>query len=237
MTPIIAPSINQTFTNDPLILDGPYAGGYLVQVTPNGNGKFTWGGTDSCVLVRDGAWVDLRLNQFISGGPITQPNGSIDFRCNTSNTPMSGHIYVHNNAGFDLEGIPTFYGAGNEDNAIFFDGSTYGAAIADGILVDGRFDSAFRMDEGGGRFNWGGTIPYNGSVVSIAAASPSAVLNRIYMVLGNSELLLGACPASSGYASVGPSIIGGNGLLIAHNCTIPGSYAQQQNGKVYADKG
>jgi hypothetical protein len=50
---------------------------------------------------------------------------------------MTGHIYVHNNAGIDLEGKPTFYGAGNNDNAIFFDGATIGAALADGYLLVG----------------------------------------------------------------------------------------------------
>jgi hypothetical protein len=42
MTPLILPTLNQTWTNDPLSLDGGYVGGYLPQLTPNGNGKFTW---------------------------------------------------------------------------------------------------------------------------------------------------------------------------------------------------
>ncbi|CCD95297.1 conserved hypothetical protein [Bradyrhizobium sp. ORS 375] len=236
LTPVIAPSINQVFDNDPLIVPGGLIGGFIVQISPNGNGRFTWSGPGACVIATDGGWIDLRLNQIVAGGPITQPDGGIDFRCNQSNTPASGHIYIHNNAGIDIEGWPVFYGAGDADNAIFFDGSTYGAASADGIFVDGRFDTVIRLDQGGGRFNIGGVIPYGKSVASVAAKSPAAFVNRLFMVLGASELLIGACPAGSGYRSLGASIVGGNGLIVSRGCPIPGGVLQTQNGKVYSSK-
>jgi hypothetical protein len=224
LTPLIRPTINRTYY-DQLSLDGGFVGGYLVQLTPNGNGKFTWQNDSFCVAVRDGAWLDLRLNQTVSGGPIDLPNGSIDFHCNALNVADTGHIYSHNNSGFDLEGKPTFYGAGANDNAIFFDGPTFGAAIADGYWLVGRFASSLRMDEGGGRFTTGGSIG--------PAPSATPFVDHLFMVLGSNQLIQSAT-TPGGYSSLGPSIVGGKGQIVGN--AGPAGYTATQGGQVTATK-
>jgi hypothetical protein len=124
-----------------------------------------------------------------------------------------------------MEGTPTFYGAGNNDNAIFFDGATIGAAAADGYLLSGRFDSSFRMDEGGGRFTIGGSIG--------PAPGAAPFVNRLFMVLGSSQLIQSAA-TPGGYSSLGPSIVGGKGQIVGN--AGPAGYTATQGGQVTATK-
>lgn len=227
---IIAPTVGQTFVEDSLQLGGQPVGSSLIVLSPNGDGPITMVNSGPCVIGADNAELYLWANKY-------GPNGRIDFYCNRSNTALSGHIYAHNNFLFDGSGTLVFHGAGSNDNAVFMDGATAGASISDGIQIAGVFDSVWRMDEGGGRFTLGCSTAGCKSVTPVADDNhqqPSA--NRMFMILGSEQLLLGGCPVNTGYASIGTSIVGGHGSLVTFGCQIPGGISTTQNGGVWATK-
>jgi hypothetical protein len=227
---VIAPTLGQTFTEDSLQLGGQPTGSNLIALAPNGDGGITLVNSGPCVIGADNAELYLWANKF-------GPNGRIDFYCNRSNTPLTGHIYAHNNFLFDGSGKLVFHGAGSNDNAIFMDGPTPGSSITDGIEIAGTFDTIWRMDEGGGRYTLGCGKPGCHSITPVLdekQVPPSA--NRMFMILGSEQLLLGGCPYSGGYASLGPSIIAGNGSLVTFGCAIPGGVITSQNGGVWPTK-
>jgi hypothetical protein len=227
---VIAPTVGQSFIEDALELGGQPTGSNLVVLAPNGDGGITLVNSGPCVVGADNAELYLWANKY-------GPNGQIDFYCNKSNTALTGHIYAHNNFLFDGSGKLVFHGSGSNDNAIFMDGPTAGASVTDGIQVAGTFDTIWRMDEGGGRYTLGCSTAGCKSVVPIAdesRAQPFA--NRMFMILGTEQLLLGGCPTDGGYASLGPSIVGGYGAIVTFGCAIPGGIIKSQGGAVWVTK-
>nr|WP_041756625.1 hypothetical protein [Bradyrhizobium sp. ORS 278] len=230
-TPIIAVSVGQEFT-DPLLLGGQATGGNLVQISPYGRGSFTWTTPGPCIVVGDNAEIDVRLNQFSA-------TSSIRFQCNRSHARDSGHIFVHNNGVLDMEGTPVFVGAGKYDNAIYFDGPTAGAALMDGFLVDGEFDSLLRMEEGGGRFR------IHGSIAPVSRpegtwypwrVSEQPRVGRMVSIHGASQLYLNGDPQLTGWGSIGTSIVSGQALLVTNGRRIPGGAKATQNGLIADSK-
>jgi hypothetical protein len=227
---VIAPTVGQSFVEDSLQLGSEPTGSNLIVLAPNGDGGITLVNSGPCVIGADNAELYLWANKY-------GPNGQIDFYCNRSNTALTGHIYAHNNFLFDGSGKLVFHGAGSNDNAIFMDGPTAGSSITDGIHIAGTFDSIWRMDEGGGRYTLGCSKPGCNSVIPVGDESrPQPFVNRMIMILGSEQLLLGGCPSDGGYASLGPSIIGGYGSIVTFGCVIPGGFVTSQGGAVWPTK-
>jgi hypothetical protein len=227
---VIAPTVGQSFVDDALQLGSQPTGSNLIVLAPNGDGGIILVNSGPCVIGADNAELYLWANKY-------GPNGQIDFYCNKSNTALTGHIYAHNNFLFDGSGKLVFHGSGSNDNAVFMDGPTAGASVTDGIRIAGTFDTIWRMDEGGGRYTLGCSTPGCNSVVPVADESrPQPFVNRMFMILGSEQLILGGCPVDGGYASLGPSIIGGYGSLVTFGCAIPGGYVTSQGGAVWPTK-
>ena len=223
--PVIAPAINQTYYNDPLVLGGQPTGGNLIQLSPDGNGSFTWMCDGPCINVGDNAELNIALTAY-------GVNGTIRFNGNRLNVAGRSHIYMHNNGLFDMSGKPTFVGNGTNDCAIFFDGPTAGAALSDGFYVENTFGDLFRMDEGGGRFTLSGEI----TPVPLPGTSIYPIVGRLFAILGTSELILSTAPAGGPWTSLGQSVVGGNANLITNGASIPGTVVATQGGVIATTK-
>lgn len=231
-TPIIAPIAGSVFIDDPLALGGQPTGGNLIQVStyvdPAAPGVVSFTiqcATGAAVIMGDNAEFNLQWNAL-------HPAGTARLQGNMSNAADNASgIYQHNNGLFDMGGICTIVGSGNKCNAIFFDGPTPGASMANGFNCEGTFDSIFRMDEGGGRYTFSGD-PH--PVLDAAGHPPFA--NRLLMILGENELILGGPISMGGWASLGPSIVGGDALLVTNGVGIPGGITTTQGGRVVPSK-
>lgn len=227
---VIAPTIGQSFVDDTLRLGGQPTGGNLVILAPNGDGDITLINKEPCIIGGDNAELYIWANKY-------GPRGQIDFYCNRSNMPMTGHIYAHNNFLLDGSGKLVFHGAGLNDNALFFDGPTPGSSITDGIHMAGTFDTIWRMDEGGGRYTLGCSTKSCSSIIPVGDESRAQPLaNRMFMIQGAEQLLLGGCPTNGGYESLGRSIISDHGTIVTFGCPIPGGYVTSESGTVLTTK-
>jgi hypothetical protein len=232
VTPILAPIAGSVFTNDPIAVGGQPTGDNLIQVStyvdpaaPAVTSFTIQCSVGAAITVGDNAELNLAWNALNSSGTaILQGNMS-------NAADSSSGIYQHNNGLFDMSGICTIVGSGLNCNAVFFDGGAPGASAANGFNCQGTFDSVWRMDEGGGRFTLSGVM----QPVNDASGHPPFA-NRLLMVLGENELIMGTTQATGGWASLGPSIVGGNGLLVTNGITIPGSVMATQGGRVVATK-
>jgi hypothetical protein len=231
MLATIAPTVGEVFENDTIGIGGQPVGANLIALSPNGNGTITLVHKGTCVISADNGELYLWADQF-------GEHGEIDFYCNTDNNPSTPQLLAHNNGMFDGSGRLVFHGAGKNDVALSFDGPTAGSSIMDGIRVAGIFDTVWKMEQGGGRFTLGCRKKDCTSIMPTADESrekPS--IGRLFMVIGSEHLRLGACPQKDGYESIGPSVVGGNGLLVKYGCFIPGTPdgvpLMSQNGKVY----
>lgn len=207
-------------TFDPVHLGGQPTGGNLITLSVWGTGAATVADVGPAISVGDNAELDIRI-----------PTGnSLIIDGNKSNAVDSGALYGHNNPIIDMEGDVTIIGHGANGSAIFFDGPCMGASIANGFKMKGRFRSAFRMDEGGGRYTLSGTVDgipdANGQLPFIDA---------MLEVFGENELILGT-PFGPHWYSVGPSRIGGDGLIVTNGVGIPGGYSCTQGGRVVVSK-
>jgi hypothetical protein len=227
----IAPTIGQTFTDDAVAIGGQPLGGNLIALSPNGNGTIKLVHAATCITAGDNGELLLWADQF-------GPQGQIELHCNRNNNPNTPQMLAHNNGVFDGSGKIVFHGSGDKDIAISFDGPTAGSSFNGGIQVAGRFDVVWRMEQGGGRFTLGCSSQDCASIEPIADESgemPS--INRLFMIIGSEQLRIGNCPRRDGYRKLGPSIVGGNGLLVKFGCFIPGTPdgvpLMTQNGKVY----
>lgn len=231
-TPIIAPIAGSVFMNDPLALGAQPTGGNLIQVStyvdpaaPSVLSFTIQCATGAAVIMGDNAEFNLAWDAL-------HPGGTARLQGNMSNAADNASgIYQHNNGLFDMSGVCTIVGSGNKCNAIFFDGPTPGASIANGFNCEGTFDSIFRMDEGGGRYTLSGD-PH--PVLDASGHAPFA--NRLLMILGENELILGGPISQGGWASLGQSIVGGDGLLVTNGNAIPGSVTTTQGGRVAVAK-
>ncbi len=87
--------------------------------------------------------------------------------------------------------------------------------------VAGTFDTIWRMNEGRGRFTLGYNTLRCSQSDAVAKSRMHPFTNRMFMILGNEQLTTGGCPQNGGYASLGSSIIGGNGIIVTMDF-IPG---------------
>lgn len=222
-TPILAVRGGQEYVNDDFLLFGNPVSDNLVQLSPWGGGVATITNDIAAITVGDNAELDIRIGYF-------DHVSNFIFQGNRLDQAQVGHIVVHNGSGvLDMEGgPPLFIGAGANDTAIFMDGPTAGAAIANGFNVQGSFECLLRMDEGGGRYTMSGMITPSGN----------PTVGSIFKILGSNQLILGG-PQSplSGYASLGPSIISGKGqIVMPPGFSIPGGYVTRQSGEVFTSK-
>lgn len=231
-TPIIAPIAGSVFINDPLALGGQPTGGNLIQVStyvdpaaPSIVSFTIQCETGAAVIMGDNAEFNLAWNALHPAGTARLQGNMVNAADNASG------IYQHNNGLFDMSGVCTIVGSGNKCNAIFFDGPTPGASMSNGFNCEGTFDTIFRMDEGGGRYTLSGD-PH--PVLDASGHMPFA--NRLLMILGENELILGGPISMGGWASLGPSIVGGNALLVTNGIGIPGGVTTTQGGRVAATK-
>jgi hypothetical protein len=227
----IAPTIGQTFTDDAVAVSGQPLGSNLIALSPNGNGKIKLVHGATCVTAGDNGELFLWADQYGS-------QGQIELHCNGANNPNTPQMLAHNNGVLDGSGRIVFYGSGDKDVAISFDGPTAGSSFNGGIQIAGRFDTVWRMEQGGGRFTLGCIAEGCASIEPIAdEAGDMPSINRLFMIIGSEQLRVGNCPRRDGYRKLGPSIVGGNGLLVKFGCFIPGTPdgvpLMTQNGKVY----
>lgn len=196
-TPIIAPTVGQSFT-DQLSLGGQPTGGNLIQLSPNGSGNVNWSNAGPCISVGDNAELDIRLNGLNAGG-------NINSTCNTSNTAGIGHWMMHNYNVIDIEGGPPIFNlAGANDNAIWCDGKGI-ATIANGIVVGGTGSYAGNLDQNC-KISWSGA-----PTIGITGAPTLAGLWRLN---GSSSIVLGGNATVAGYTSLGPSLLSGNSTFL-----------------------
>lgn len=221
--PIVAPMAGSNFVNDLFFASAQPCGGNLIQLSPYGVGTITWTCQGPCISIGDNGELDLRWNGLSTAV-------SVRLQGNTLNNPDNGTIYQHNNGLFDMEGTCTIIGSGSNTSAFFFDGPCPGAAIQDGFNIENTFGDVFRMDEGGGRFTLSGPIQH--TAPTIAA--------RLLSVLGTNELIIGGpgfiSSGSSIYLSIGPSVVGGNAVVVTNGVPITGGIIQTQGGLVTTAK-
>ena len=231
-TPILAPIAGSVFVNDPIAAGGQPTGDNLIQVStyvdpasPSVVSFTIQCATGAAAIMGDNAEFNLAWNAL-------HPAGTARLQGNMSNAADNASgVYQHNNGLFDMSGICTIVGSGNKCNAAFFDGPTPGASAANGFNCEGTFDSIWRMDEGGGRYTLSGVL----QPVNDALGHPPFA-NRLLMILGENELIMGTPQAMGGWASLGPSIVGGDGLLITNGVAIPGGVTTTQGGRVVTTK-
>jgi hypothetical protein len=231
-TPIIAPIAGSTFTDDPLGLGGQPTGGNLIQIStyvdpaaPTVVSFLSQCAVGAPIIIGDNAELNLQWNAL-------NPAGTARLKGNTSNAAdNAAGIYQHNNGLFDMGGICTIVGSGTNGSAIFFDGPCPGASIANGFNCEGTFGDVFRMDEGGGRCTLSGDL----HPVNDALGHPPFG-TRLLSILGENELILGGPISMGGWASLGPSIVGGDGLLVTNGVAIPGGVTTTQGGRVVTTK-
>lgn len=236
-TPFIAVQGGSTFANDPITLGGQPTGGNLIGLTVYGSGIATITNADDAAIIGgDNAELDIEVGQLSGGSVALFLQGNIN-----DHADRAAGIYQHNNFLFDLNlstagasGRIVIIGNGPNGSAIFYDGPTPGAAASGTIQVAGTFGDILHFDEGGGRFTLGSTIqpiphPTLGTLCSAG---------RLLTVLGTEELLLGGGPSQfpGGYASLGPSLVSGRGMLVTFGIPIAGGVSIAQDGKIFPSK-
>lgn len=229
--PTIALQAGSTFADDPINLGGQPTGGNLIGLTVYGGpGAATITNANAAAInIGDNAELDYELTA----------NTALVLRGNYNDMPgQASGIYEHNNGLWDGNLAPgstgnlVVIGNGPNTSAFFFDGPTPGASSAATIQVGGQFGDIWHMDEGGGRFTLSSTIQ------PITWNGRPCYANRLLAVLGTEQLILGGGPNQfpGGYASLGPSVVGGHALIIGNPAFIAGGITQTQFGHIYQTK-
>jgi hypothetical protein len=215
MTPVRSLAAGSVFSNDHVIASSQPLGSNLVQLSVHGTGDALVSSLDlPAVSVGDGAELDIR----IAAGSRLVLQGNMN--CHPG-VPCG--ILQHNDGLFDQEGTVLIIGSGvrnrtdgiENPSAYFYDGPTPGASIANGFQVAGCFGDIFRMDEGGGRFTLSGPID------PIMLNGQYCFADRVFAIYGTNQLISNAVVGWS-WASLGPSRVGGQAILLHSGPTIPG---------------
>lgn len=205
-TPIIAMACSQTHTVA-LSMGGIPLGTNLVQLSPDGNCSFTWSNAGAAITISDLAELDIRLNHYGSSGGMT-------CSANTSNATDTGCIYMHNDSVLDIEGATTWVPGGANDNFLYCDGAC-GFAIANGVTHSGSGTGNYYI-----YMSAGGKGTASGSFNASGSGSDTGV----FYLYGRAMLNLGG-PAGAGWASLGPTKIYANSVLVNNGVSIPGGVA------------
>ena len=189
------PIINMACTahSSPLTMGGIPLGTQLVQISPDGNCSFDWftGTSSPAITIGDLAELDLNLTYY--GG-----SGSMRCQGNSGNASFtSGCIYFHGpSTVMDMEGTPTWFPSGSNDNGIFCDGYCQ-PIIANGITQGAGSGHYVIMMSAGGKMTQSGTI----------SGSTSASISGIYWVWGNAMLIMTTANAAGAtWTSGAPSL-------------------------------
>lgn len=206
-TPLIAMALAQTHTVALQAASVPI-GTNLVQVSPDGNGTFTWQNANACIVISDGAEIDLRLNQF--GG-----SGGVTFNCNQSNAAGTGVVYMHNQTVvLDLEGGPPIWNpAGANDNFLTCDGYcqyTIANGVTQATAAGGNY--MINMQAGG-----------HGTISGAVTASASGGLSGGLMFEAGGAIINFGATGLTGWSSIGASKVLSNSTLWTNGITIPGT--------------
>ena len=211
-SPIIAMALGQTHTVA-LSMGGSPVGTNLVQLSPDGNGTFTWTNGGPSITLADEAELNLDLNYYGSSGAAT-------FGCNSSDAASTGNIYLHNQTVvLDLEGTPIWNPAGPNDNFLFCDGQCQ-FTIGNGITqaTGGGANYVINMSAGG-HGTQSGTIN--------ASASGGAV--GVYYLFGGAMLNIGTA-TGAGWSSIGTSKVFGHATVVTNGITLAGGYSVGTSG-------
>ena len=210
--PIIAMACSQTHTVA-LGMGGTPFGTNLLQLSPDGNCGFTWQKSGLCISVNDLAKLDLNLTFYGS-------SGTAAFGCNTSNTAFTGAILLHNQVVMDMEGTPTWFPAGGNDNFLFCDGPC-------------EFTIANGVTQGAGSANYIINISETGKGTQSGAISGSsgASANGVYYLFGGMLIISTANASSSTWTGgIGTSKVYGHGTLVSNGITPAGGLSVGTSG-------
>ena len=143
---------------------------------------------------------------------------TIAYNCNTSNVAGHGGVSGHNNAIFDFVGSHLFIGNGSNCNAIWMDGPSC-ISVSNGLTISNTFGDVVHFDEGG-----------KGSFSGVIAPSGTTSVARLFNLRACAAAFMGTQPQTTGYASIGPSLVDGNSVMYLNGVTIPGGAITSTHG-------
>lgn len=218
--PCICPIAGSTFVNDPLSMGGQPTGGNLIQLSIWGTGQVSIESLDTpAITVGDNAELNIALNEFGPGSLLLYGNQADHYN-------VASGICMHNGGLFDASATDNtkliIRGNGSNNSAIFFDGTSLGAAMGNGLTFIGVCKHVWNMNEGGARFTWSGGLK-TGPIPQLA--NPQAV-QGILGIYGNNEMIMGGPQNSfdpvSSWSYCPQSRVGGHGILVDGGLSIPG---------------
>lgn len=207
-SPTILGTSGQTFAQQ-LNLGGVPFGTNLLTISSSSTAPFNWqqpAGGGSILSVGDHSQVAL---------------SNVAFNHSGNNVFGQAACYLHNDGLIDFGPNISFIGGGNVDSAIFLDNNDCIMTVANGFTCSNTFGDLIHFD-GGGAATISGSISPSGATV----------VGEFIHLKAKARAIFGTQPVTTGYTSIGTSVVEQQSLLILQGITIPGGTSTATGGLI-----